>query len=615
MARRAASRPSGVLGVFLLGAFRVERDSHPLHLTHRKVELLFAYLILHPQEHSREKLAALFWGDSSDIHARHSFRTALTAIRKAFGDKILLADRTTVQINPAYPIWVDAVEFERTVEGAPSAESAPSAQGDPSALDLYQGDLLADFYDDWILPEREHYRDLYLTALLRLVQEMRALSEYERAIAYAQRVLASEPTNERAHQHLIFCYVALGNRTAALKQYAECVRILRDDLAVEPTRETTALAEWIERAPAAHPPSEARLTNLPIPLTSFIGRKREMAEGKRLIASQRLVTLTGAGGSGKTRLAIQIATDLVDAFRDGVWWVELAALTEGALVPQAVAQALGVREVPNQPLSETLVHFLHARQLLLVLDNCEHLVNACAELAIELLSVCPDLKVLATSREALGLTGEVAWPVPTLALPDPKQVSLQDLLMQFEGIRLFVERAVVVKPDFVVTPQNARAVVEVCRRLDGIPLAIELAAARIKILTVEHIAARLDDRFNLLTTGSRTALPRQKTLRATIDWSYDLLIPETQKLFRRLSVFAGGFTLDAAEAVCTDESLERSTVLKELSRLVDRSLVLVEQQDRTERYRMLETIRDYAYGKLVELSEADEIRKKHGRFF
>jgi predicted ATPase/DNA-binding CsgD family transcriptional regulator len=359
---------------------------------------------------------------------------------------------------------------------------------------------------------------------------------------------------------------------------------------------------------------EGPTNNLPIQLSSFIGREREIAEVKRLLSESRLVTLTGAGGCGKTRLAIQVASHVIESFADGVWWVELAALADETLVPQAVAQTLGVREVPIQALSETLANHLRAKELLLVIDNWEHLITACAQLTEHLLRTCPNLKILAASREPLAIGGETIYLVSTLSLPEPNDYSPTRLL-QSEAVRLFVERARAVKPDLALTEQNARAVAQICQRLDGIPLALELAAARVKVLKVEHIAARLDDRFNLLTTGSRTALPRHQTLRATIDWSYDLLPGEARVLFRRLAVFAGGFTLNAVERICSDESLTPRAVLDLLTRLVDRSLVIVDQQDEEERYRMLETIRQYARDRLLESGESERMQDRHLNFF
>lgn len=359
----------------------------------------------------------------------------------------------------------------------------------------------------------------------------------------------------------------------------------------------------------------AQTTNLPIPLSSFIGRKKESAELKELVTTTRLLTLTGAGGSGKTRLAIQVAAALMDNFQDGVWWVDLAPLTDAALVAHAMAQGLGLREAPGQTLTDTLTSFLRHKRLLLVLDNCEHLIFACAQLADDLLTQCPNLRILATSREALGITGEMVYQVPTLSLPKPRRLMPTELLIEYEGIHLFVERAGAVKPDFRLTEQNATSVLQICQQLDGIPLALELAAARTKLLTVDHIAERLNDRFNLLTQGSRTALPRQQTLRATIDWSYDSLSEEARILFRRLSVFAGGFNLESAEGVCSEDPLGPRAVLDLLTRLVDRSLVKVERQGDYTRYRMLETIREYARERLDESGDTHRLRQRHRDFF
>ena len=290
-------------------------------------------------------------------------------------------------------------------------------------------------------------------------------------------------------------------------------------------------------------------TNIPIPSTSFIGREKEVEEIIQLVNKHRLITLTGAGGVGKTRLAIQSSNKMQDDFKDGVGWIELAPLTKETLLPQAVAKGLSVREVPNQSLEETLAKFLYSRQFLLVLDNCEHLIAGCAQLVDRLLSTCPNLKILATSREALGLMSEYVWSVPVLSLPTMQSTLLIDSLMQYEAIRLFVERASAAQPDFVLTKQNASSVAQVCQRLDGIPLAIELAAARVKMMSVGEIAKHIEDRFDFLTAGSRTALPRHQTLRAAIDWSYDLLSPTERLFFNRISVFAGGFTLHAAEKI------------------------------------------------------------------
>jgi non-specific serine/threonine protein kinase len=418
-------------------------------------------------------------------------------------------------------------------------------------------------------------------------------------------------------------YVWSGRRSDALRQYEECVRVLKEDIGTSPQEKTTELYEAIKenRMPVAefHPrkSADARRNNLPRQLTSFIGREREIAEVKRLLSTIYLLTLTGSGGCGKTRLALQVAADLVEEYSNGVWLVELASLSDPSLVPQAVARALDVSEQPGRPLTETLSDFLRPKSLLLMLDNCEHLIEACARLSEDLLHACPNLKILATSREALGIAGETPWRVPSLSLPDPQRLKSIEasVLTQYEAVRLFIDRAATVLPSFTVTNKNASVVAQICCRLDGIPLAIELGAARVKVLSVEQIADRLDDRFRLLTGGSRTAIPRHQTLLATIDWSYDLLSEAERALLRRLSVFAGGWTLPAAEAVCVGEGIEGHEILDLLTRLVDKSMVMVVEHSGEARYRLLETIRQYGRDKLLEAGEESVLGKKHLEWF
>src|SRR6266566_3713416 len=356
---------------------------------------------------------------------------------------------------------------------------------------------------------------------------------------------------------------------------------------------------------------ETSPNNLPTQLSSFIGRERAIAELKSLLSTTRLLTLTGAGGSGKTRLALQVATTLLADFEHGVWWVELASLTDPAFVPQQVASSLGLSEQPGRPLIDTLSEAFQTRKLLLVLDNCEHLIAACAQLVETLLRSCAALHILATSREAFNIPGETIWPVPSLAVPDANHLPPIEGLVKYEAVHLFIERAVSVLPHFRLTQDNVPALMQVCRRLDGLPLAIELAAARVKVLSLEQIATRLDHSYRLLAGGSRTALPRQQTLQATIEWSYHLLPEKERILFRRLSVFLGSFALEAAEAVCAGNGLEQDEVLDLLSHLVDKSLVAVTQRSGEARYRLLETIRQYAQEKLHEFGEAAHMRRNH----
>jgi len=358
-----------------------------------------------------------------------------------------------------------------------------------------------------------------------------------------------------------------------------------------------------------------RLRNLPTKLTTFIGRDQEIAEVKRLLGTSRLLTLTGSGGCGKTRLALQVAADSVDQHPDGVWFVDLAPLADPAFVPNSVATALGVPEQPTRPVTDTLADYLRMKILLLVLDNCEHLRAACQSLADHVLRASNTVRILATSRETLGVEGESTYRVPPLRLPDVRQAPPVAHLAEYDAVRLFAERAALAQPEFTVTASNAPATVQICRQLDGMPLAIEFAAARVRTLSVEQIAARLDDRFRLLTAGTRQTVPRQQTLRATMDWSYDLLSEQEQAVLRRLSVFAGGWTVEAAEAVCEGDGVGVSDIFDLVTQLVDKSLVIAETQHREARYRLLETVREYAGDRLTESRETAAVRSRHRAWY
>jgi non-specific serine/threonine protein kinase len=353
------------------------------------------------------------------------------------------------------------------------------------------------------------------------------------------------------------------------------------------------------------------LQNLPAPLTSFVGRSQEIAALTARLAETRLLTLTGIGGIGKSRLALEVGKVAVGKVADEVWLVELAAITEPGGVVGAVASVLGVHERGERPLLDGLVTSLSRRDLLLILDNCEHLAEATAGLALELLRRCPALRVLATSRIPLDVDGEATWRVEPLAVPNPARLPARSALTRYAAMRLFVDRALAARSDFRLTEKNAADVVHIAARLDGIPLAIELAAARVGVLSPQQIVRRLDDRFRLLTSESRSALPRHRTLRALIDWSYDLLDEREQVLFRRLAVFAGGWTLEAAETVCSSDGIEQGAVLDVLTRLVRRSLVLVDHTRDEARFGLLETIREYALGMLREAGEEHHLRQRH----
>ncbi|HLE26902.1 MAG TPA: tetratricopeptide repeat protein [Anaerolineales bacterium] len=809
------------LTLHLFGPPRLELDGVQVETDRRKALALLAYLAVTRQSHTREALAALFWPEREPSRAYAYLRRALWEVNQAVGEGWVLADRETVSLNPDADWRLDVAQFQellarRREAGGNCAACLPLLT---EAAALYQDHFLSGFglkdapgFDEWAFFQAESLRRDLAQALERLVRCQLEQRRADDAIPFARRWLALDPLNEAAHLQLMLVYEQAGQHNAALRQYQECARLLREELGAEPQPETTALyerlrkeetrmtrgesalprptgtvtflftdiegsthlweqyPEWMPRAFARHEailreavaahggyaykmigdafqvafatapaalaaacaaqralhaeawgetPLRVRMAlhtgvaeergddyvgpvlnrvarlitaahggqvlltqvtydlahdhlpagaggrdlgahrlkdlirpehiyqlvasdlpadfpalrtldtfphNLPLQLTSFIGREKEIADVKRLLIGARLATLTGPGGIGKSRLSLQVAAELLELFPDGVWLVELAPLADPALVAQTVTTALGVREAPGRPILTILTEYLRTKNLLLLLDNCEHLVEACARLAEALLQACPHLWILTSSREPLGIAGEAPYRVPSLSIPDIRHLPPVETLTQYEAVRLFLERAEVAMPGFVVTNANAPAIAQVCHRLDGIPLAIELAVARVKLLGVEQVAARLDDRFRLLTGGSRTALPRHQTLRALIDWSYDLLSPPERGLLQRLSVFAGGWRLEAVEAVTSHQSsvisdqwsLVTDHILDLLTQLVNKSLVVADGEQGAEtRYRLLETIRQYAREKLLEAGSAvaEQAHHQHLEYF
>ena len=689
------------LCVRLLGEFQIEENGTPLAgASSARLQALLAYLLLHrgaPQ--SRAHVAFQFWPDSSEAQAQANLRFVLHQLRRAIPDaeQYLQADKTSIVWRADAPCTLDVAAFEAALRAAAPSERGGAAAGagraaqDADALaravTLYAGDLLPSCYDDWIIPERERLRAALLDALERLSRWYEQQGDYLAAIGCVQRLLRHDPLREATYRQLMRLHALSGDRTGALHAYRTCQTVLERELGVEPsqaTRETYERLMQAEVAPAAgrppaadqrplpagagqaeaeppvairHPSSATQPPrhNLPLQLTSFIGREHELRELRQLLPTTRLLTLTGAGGTGKTRLSLQLAAEALDAYTDGVWFVELAPLADPSLVPATVATVLGVRDDPDRPLLATLLDWLRPKQLLLILDNCEHLIDGCAQFADAVLHAGRETRILASSREALGIAGETTYRVPSLPVPDlsperaggaARPVSGAELI-QYESVRLFAERAQAAQPHFRLTDANALPVAQICQRLDGIPLAIELAAARVKTLAAAQITARLDDRFRLLTSGSRTALPRQQTLRGTIDWSYSLLSEAERVLLRRLSAFAGGWTLEAAEAVCSTQTadggrqtadegerlaegsqsveahqprsavfgLPSDDVLDLLSHLVDKSLVVLDEQAAEPCYRMLETIRQYAREKLLDAAEGQTLHDRHLDYF
>jgi non-specific serine/threonine protein kinase len=446
---------------------------------------------------------------------------------------------------------------------------------------------------------------------LRLDAELTQEELSERALVSVRSIQALESGDSHPHKD------TAGRLAQALKLHGD--RLADFQFAARkqprPTPAIHGLTLIVDDVAPDSPAPAVPGPNLPQPASSFIGRDREVAEVERLFATTRVLTLTGAGGCGKTRLALRLAATLQRRFPDGVWLVEFGPLAEPALVSQTVASTLRIREEWGRPPLELVGELLRTKQLLLVLDNCEHIVEAVARLVDTLVRACPQLYILTTSQEALRLAAEVQYRVPSLRVPDLARLPLTAELARFEGVQLFCERAQAVQPQFALTEHNRRAVAEICCRLDGIPLAIELAAARTRMLTPEQIARRLDDRFRLLVGGERTAPSRQQTLRGLIDWSYDLLADKERQLLGRLALFVGSFTLEAAEKVCAGEEIDEAAIIDLLATLVDRSLVLRDEQDGESRYRLLETIRDYAGRRLAETGARDTYRRRHYEWY
>jgi predicted ATPase/DNA-binding SARP family transcriptional activator/DNA-binding CsgD family transcriptional regulator len=575
----------------------------------------------------REQVMDLLWPDSGRRSASNNLRSVLYAARKVLdpniGSLYLASEGKSLALCPEVELWVDVNAFEAALTTARRTRE-PAAYR--AALGLYAGELLPDDrYEDWAENRRWELRRAFLSAQIELSGLYEERGEYERGLEALQQFLAEEPADEEAHVRLMRLYAYSGRRQEALSRFQQFSRILAGQFGTEPGAAARRLRDEIAAGEfPSRPPSLAGVPrkdvpergghNLPEPRTSLVGRGREILEVKRALSTTRLLTLTGTGGAGKTRLALEVARDLVGVYPDGIWLIELAPLSDPGLVVQEVARTLGLEEQPGRLLLDSLLHALADKEMLVLLDNCEHLTGAVARLSVAILDSSPGTRVLATSRERLGAEGESTWPVPSLSVP--RETFTMEDLEGYESVNLFVDRACRAQPGFRLTPENARAVVEVCVGLEGIPLAIELAAARIGMLSAGQISERLGHSLDLLTRGARTADRRHRTLRATLDWSYGLLGGPQQRLFGRLSAFAGGFTLEAAESVGGGGGVGEKQVVELLTTLVEKSLVMAEESwERGARFRLLETVRQYASEKLVESGEEDDIRRRHARFF
>jgi predicted ATPase/DNA-binding SARP family transcriptional activator/DNA-binding CsgD family transcriptional regulator len=635
-ARRAGKQAHGSTGpetvrIWLLGGFRVTVGAREVGvdlLPRRKAGRLVKLLALAPGHAlHRERVTDLLWPGLDTKPANNNLHRVLHTARRAFDpstagvpDRYLALRDEVVRLCPDSELLVDVDEFERAATAA-RRSGKPAAYR--SAIDLYAGDLLPeDLYEEWAMERREALRGLCVALLLELSALYESRGERQPAIEALREAISRGPAMEEANVALMRLYAACGRYGEAVLQYERFREVLRRDLDAVPGPATRSLDEQIRagRIPVSEPPpvtpgDEAHPSppnNLPTPLTSFVGREEALVEVRRLLSMTRLLTLSGAGGSGKTRLALEAARDLVGAYPDGVWFVELAPVSDPALVARSVASVIDVREQPGLPLARTLAAHLATRRVLLVLDNCEHVVGEAARLGEELLKSCAGLRILATSREPLGVPGETLWSVPPLSLP--RSGATVDDLAGTDAVRLFMDRARSRLPGFDLTEDNAGAIARVCGKLDGIPLAIELATARVGALAVEQLASRLEDSLGLLAENRRTADPRQRTMTATLDWGYRLLEEAERSFLTRLSVFTGGMTLEAIEWLCSD--FERDEVLDLVPMLVRKSLLVAQDTDgAAARYRMLEPIRQHAWERLQARGEADRARERHANYY
>ncbi len=619
------------LEIRLLGGFVVFLGGRPVSdgaWRLRKAKGVVKLLALTPEHRlHRDRVAELLWPDRDSASAANNLHQALHAARRALKTAAADADRWLQLRDEALSLGdgdkplIDLEAFEAAAERARTTGTADAYR---EALALYRGELLPeDRYEDWTAGARETVRELRLGLLVELAEVHGASGEGGTAIDVLQKVVAEDPLHEGAQRRLMELFAEGGRRQQALGQFQQLRQTLRRELEADPEPQTRELYQDIlagrflpaqgaraaapDRGPAARRQGAAvkrRLHNLPLQLTSFIGRRRELEDVRGALGRTRLLTLTGPGGCGKTRLALEIAEGAVGDFEDGVWVIELASVFDPALVVQETAAVLELLVRSSEHAADVLAGQIGDRELMLVVDNCEHLIDACAELAGSLLRACPNLRILATSREPLRVSGEVTWRVPSLALPAAALAPDPDVLDAYAAVRLFGERASDVVAGFSLDDENAAAVAEICRRLDGMPLAIELAAARIALLSPIQIAERLRESLAVLG-DSRTGPTRQQTLTATLQWSHDLLDADERALFRRLAVFAGSFRLDAAETVCTGADIDSGRILQLLGQLVDKSLVGTEEEAGENRYRMLETIRQYARERLREAREEE----------
>ena len=601
----------------ILGPVQVVRDSRVLELGGpRRRALLALLLVAGGRVVPAERLAEDLWCGFPPPSAAGTLRAHVSRLRTLLSPDAVLVAQGGGYALAAEPGLLDAARFERLAgagrEALEHGEAEVAAGRFRESLGLWRGRALADVADvEPLAREGARLEELRLAATEGRIEADLALGLEAQVAGELEGLVAEHPVRERLWRLLVLALYRAGRQADALAAYRRARDMLAAELAIEPGEELRALEQQVLRqeVPAASPPRARH--NLPARLTSFLGREQELAMLDKLLGEARLVTLTGPGGAGKTRLAVEFATGAVERFGDGAWLADLAGIVNAGLVPSVVMQALGVRQSGEVPVMEALVYRLRSAELLLVLDNCEHVLGACADLAVMLLGSCPGLRVLATSRETLGVPGEAAYLVPPL--PVPPDSAGEDAIATSAAVRLFVARGASAPtgPGGLAAP--VAVVARICRELDGLPLAIELAAARMSVLSAEEVEARLADKFRFLGWRRPVADPRHQTLKAAIGWSYELLSDEERRVFGELSVFAGGFTLAAVAAVCCGGNQAKALDL--VDQLAAKSLVVAEPTGNGTRYRLLETIRQYAADRLAEAGQAGQARARHTEVF
>jgi predicted ATPase/DNA-binding SARP family transcriptional activator len=613
------------LHISLTGTVSIGDGAGRLHLTGTALgprgRTALAYLVLERDRPvPRDELADTVWGEGVPPTWRAALRGVLARVRTVLAedvveDMVMTCTHGCYQLRLPPQVIVDVEAAAADLSAARFALDHDDAEGacrlGAEAVTVARRRFLPGASGRWVEQRQAELRELQVEALETLSDAAVALGDPARALRAAEEALSLQPLRESAYVRVMIAHARAGNDGEALRAYERCRTVLVEELGACPSATTEAafLALLGTEASSAPWPSFGAKGNLTKALTNLVGRDGEIEDLAHLLSATRLLTLTGTGGVGKSRLAAEVAGRARRDHPDGIWMVELAGLSEAGLVAHQVRNAIGLPDPSGGDALESLATHLSGRRLLLVLDNCEHLVSSVAELVAHVLPACPSVQALVTSREPLGVAGETVWTVPPLAAPDLDASQALEVLRGYPAVRLFTERAAAAAPGIDLRPV-AGAVAEICRRLDGLPLAIELAAARVQAMGVDEIADRLDDRFCLLASGPRGCPTRHRSLRAVLDWSHDALSPEEHRVFRSLSVFASGFTLGAVEVVCADHD-ELSGVADSLSGLVARSLVAVERGTGSVRYRLLETVRQYAAERLVSHTELNEVRNRH----